>query len=61
MPLLEAVDLRTPEDSILVPPHIHLQSYTLLNYFGKNKHLKLEAPYPDYFKWTCDKLKFNSH
>jgi len=52
--LLETLQVK---ESIEVPPHMHLNSYTLVNYKGKNEHLTLTAPLPPYFEWTLKKLR----
>lgn len=51
--ILQALQVR---ESILVPPHMHLQSYSLHNYVSKGEHLVLEAHAPSHFNWTKKQL-----
>jgi hypothetical protein len=51
--LLHALNVR---ESIQVPPHMHLESYSLVNYRGKGQHLVLKAPISGHFKWTQTQL-----
>ncbi|XP_026300657.1 mitochondrial RNA pseudouridine synthase rpusd4, partial [Apis mellifera] len=45
-----------PNNENIIPTHIHLRSIVLRNFLGKT--LKIEAPLPPYFDWTCNQLEF---
>ena len=53
----EALGLAPSEDTKFVPIHAHLHKFTIPNFSGHEKHLTITAPYPEYFKWTCSRLK----
>lgn len=57
--LLQALQLDKPEDSLIIPVHIHLRSYKVRKFIDPSQAdvcAELEAPYPDYFKWTCEQV-----
>jgi len=54
--VMTALGLRRPEDTLIVPLHAHLQSYTICKYLFKKKELVIKAPPPAFFEWTCNQL-----
>lgn len=54
--MMRNLNLLEPEHSLMVPMHVHLRSYKVRNFLRKPSEMELEAPYPDYFKWTCEQL-----
>ena len=44
-------------DEGVLPVHIHLFRTSILDFYGKGKHLKIHAPLPPYFKMTAESLK----
>lgn len=56
--LRECLNLKREEDSLMVPLHVHLRSYKLRGWIAGNRRavLEIEAPYPDYYQWTCKQL-----
>lgn len=43
-------------DEIIIPTHTHLKQKVLVDYYGKNNDLIIEAPLPRHFQWTCEQL-----
>lgn len=44
-------------DRVIIPTHIHLRETTLVSFPSRGRDLKLVAPLPHTFKWTCDQLE----
>ncbi|CAL8069323.1 unnamed protein product [Orchesella dallaii] len=54
--MLAHLKLNSREDTIIIPTHVHLRSYSLHKFLTMGKVLEFEAPYPPYFRWTCEQL-----
>lgn len=62
MPILEQALLDklklTPAQRAIIPAHIHLREVILPSFPIRRNDLRLVAPLPYSFQWTCDQLKF---
>jgi len=54
--MIDLLQLKSPEDTVMIPTHAHLRSYKLNKFLGKGTVMEFEAPYPPYFNWTCERF-----
>jgi len=55
--VVDLLQLKSPDDTVIIPAHIHLRSYKIRKFLeNKKAEMEFEAPYPPYFKWTCGQL-----
>ncbi|KAG7196349.1 hypothetical protein KM043_001330, partial [Ampulex compressa] len=51
--------LKLTKDKVeIIPAHIHLKEICLPCFHGPKNDLRIEAPIPSYYNWTCEQLKF---
>ncbi|XP_046749518.1 mitochondrial mRNA pseudouridine synthase RPUSD3-like [Diprion similis] len=55
--LLKKLHLQQSQ-AVIIPAHIHLREITLMSFPSRGQDLKLVAPLPPSFQWTCDQLQF---
>ncbi|XP_046626589.1 mitochondrial mRNA pseudouridine synthase RPUSD3-like [Neodiprion virginianus] len=55
--LLKKLNLQQSQ-AVIIPAHIHLREITLMSFPSRGQDLKLVAPLPHSFQWTCDQLQF---